>query len=242
MGTKETLTGIGLNEKEADAYLSLLELGEGTCATIAEKAGLKRPTTYLVLRELAKRGFVLEFKRGKKTYFTAQDPKKFVSDAELRLNNLRELVPILRTLYKKENKPRITIYEGKEKIQKIYDDVFITKGEILFISPLSLAYSAFPGIFNLADYATYSENFRFRELMDDSPKSREYKKRVERPFRTVKFMPKELNQFESEIAIFGDRVIINSIKDEYFSIGIESPHLARAFRSIYEVLWKNAID
>ena len=48
----ETLINLGLNEKQAKVYLALLQLGQAGVTAVAEKAGTKRPTTYLILEEL----------------------------------------------------------------------------------------------------------------------------------------------------------------------------------------------
>ena len=42
----------GLTENEAKVYLAALELGETTVIRLAKKAGIKRPTTYLVVDSL----------------------------------------------------------------------------------------------------------------------------------------------------------------------------------------------
>ena len=51
----EVLNKTGLHEKEAKVYLALLELGTADVSDIAAKAGVKRPTSYLVLDELKER-------------------------------------------------------------------------------------------------------------------------------------------------------------------------------------------
>ena len=49
----EELVNLGLNEKEATIYLTLLSLNKATAYYIALKSGLKKPTTY-VRRSLVK--------------------------------------------------------------------------------------------------------------------------------------------------------------------------------------------
>ena len=61
------LVKVGLNEKESRVYLALLELGSGTAYAVAKKAGIKRPTAYIVLDELRKRGLVLKIPKSKNT-------------------------------------------------------------------------------------------------------------------------------------------------------------------------------
>jgi hypothetical protein len=45
---------------------------------------------------------------------------------------------------------------------------------------------------------------------------------------------------EADIGIFGSHVLITSVKKEYFTIDIESKEIARAFRTIFEMVWISA--
>lgn len=54
----ESLESLGLNEKEAKVYTALLQLGRVSAYSVSEKSGLKKPTTYVVLGELVKKGLV----------------------------------------------------------------------------------------------------------------------------------------------------------------------------------------
>src|SRR6185369_9371062 len=99
MNVYEALQNLGLKDKERDAYLALLELGEGTVAHIATKAGLKRPTAYLVMNELGQRGLVSEFKRGKHTYYAPRNPEGLVQEARSRVAELEEVLPQLQSMF-----------------------------------------------------------------------------------------------------------------------------------------------
>ena len=57
MEIQDVLKSIGLDDKEARVYMALLELGTATVHPIANKAEIKRPTTYLILEQLLKKRF-----------------------------------------------------------------------------------------------------------------------------------------------------------------------------------------
>ena len=71
---KTLLQKIGLSEKDSEVYLACLELGTQPASVIARKAGLKRPTTYLILEELLKKGLVSEYTGSNVKFFTAVSP------------------------------------------------------------------------------------------------------------------------------------------------------------------------
>jgi predicted transcriptional regulator len=72
----DVLKTAGLDEKEAQVYLGLLELGTASVQLIASKAGLKRPTTYLILDSLQAKGMVSIIPRAKKSSLHGREPGK----------------------------------------------------------------------------------------------------------------------------------------------------------------------
>lgn len=65
---------IGLSEKEAKVYVAMLELGPAPILEITLKAGINRPTVYVQIESLKKRGLVSTQLKGKKHLFIAEDP------------------------------------------------------------------------------------------------------------------------------------------------------------------------
>ena len=134
MNPNNALAGLDLKEKEIVVYKALLELGEVPVTRVTKRAGLKRPTTYAVLKSLEGKGFVSRTIRGKKMLFAAQHPKKLVTEAEIRLRELQAAVPQLESMMGNlEQRPRVVVYEGKDALDKAYDDSFVTKGEVLYM-------------------------------------------------------------------------------------------------------------
>lgn len=241
MDLKEVLNGLGLEKKEIDIYLALLELGEAAVLQISKKSGIKRPTAYVILRSLEEKGFISKAARGKKTFYFAQHPKKLLTEAEFRLKELKETLPQLESLFRKEEgRPRIMTYEGREALDRAYDEWFITKGEAMYMGTLSLSREALPKTYKKMEYVTFSPEFSIRELITESDDAREYKTKVHTPYRQVRFLPQELLPFEVDVGIFGNRTIITSVKKEYFTISIESSEITKAFCSIFEIMWQAA--
>ncbi len=238
MAIQEVLKDLGLEEKEVLIYLALLELGEATVLSIAQKSGIKRPTAYVILQVLEEKGFVSRVVRGKKTFFTPQHPQKLITETELRLKELKASMPQLEALFhKEEGKPRVLMYEGKEKLDRAFDEVFVVRGESLYMGTLKLSQEAFPRTFQKISYATLSPNFKMREFIDESEESRAYARKVSGPYHKIRFMPREFLPFEIDVGIFGNRTLITSVKKEFFTISIESEEISKAFRTIFEVMW-----
>lgn len=243
MNTTEALKQLGLDDKEASVYTGLLELGEASVLTISKKTGVKRPTAYLVLNALEARGLVSRTIKAGKTLFTAQHPKTILTEAELRVKQLQEVIPQFEAMMRRsDDRPRVKIYEGKEALDRAYDDAFVIKGEQLFMSNMDIVHEVFARTLQKVDYSTLSPEFSIRELVDDSETSKKYAARVSKQYRQVRFLPKGLSPFATDIGIFGNNTIITSGTKEFFSVRIESEEIASAFRAMFEALWQISRD
>ena len=96
---EKDLQEIGLNEKEAKVYVASLELGQGSAAEIAKKAGINRATAYFVLESLMKIGLVSASNEEKTQLFVPEDPaqlenilEKQKQEIEQRRSKLKDLI------------------------------------------------------------------------------------------------------------------------------------------------------
>jgi predicted transcriptional regulator len=241
MNTNEALKGLGLEDKEIQLYTSLLEMGEATVLELAKKSGVKRPTAYVILPLLEAKGYVAKTVRKKKTFFVAQPPSKLITEAEFRLKELKEVVPQLESLLQKgSGKPRIITYEGKEVLDRAYDDVFIVRGHMLYMGNLELFKDAFPHTMKKFNYVTNSPEFTVRGILYETEESRAYVKEFDNEYMHNKFIPESFAPFHMDVGIFGNRTLISSIKKDYFTVSIESDEVSSAFRTIFEMMWLSA--
>jgi sugar-specific transcriptional regulator TrmB len=240
MNIKTTLQGLGLQEKETAIYLSLLELGESSVAEISKKSRIKRPTAYLILNSLEEKGFASQVMKENKKIYTPQPPRNLISQTQLKLNELEEIMPQLESLFqKKEGKPRVIMYEGKDQLDHAYDDSFFTSGEVLYMSSLHYSKELFPKTFKKSERVNLYPDYRSaRQLLDEGEKSREFTKTYNNPFLKTRYIPKEFLPFEIDIGIFSNKTLITSVKKEYFTISIESQEISNAFRSLFEAMWQ----
>jgi sugar-specific transcriptional regulator TrmB len=245
MDIKEILQNTGLREKEAAIYLAILELGESTVSKIAKKARIKRPTCYVVLQSLIEKGLAVKVMREERALFFAGRPKMLVTEAEMNLREIKRIVPQLESMTEnQEGKPRVMIYEGREDIDRAYDDAFISKGENLYISTVNLAIDLFPRSYKKFLNKLPTADTKFREIVDDSEDGHDYAKKVSKThgvrYRDIRFIPKEFLPFEADIGIFGNNVVITSLKKDYFTVRIESIEVSNAFRVVFEMMWRAA--
>ncbi len=243
MQITDTLIQLGLDQKESAVYLALLELKEATVLEIAKKAQIKRPTAYVVLNQLATKGMASRLLKNRRTFYAPEHPRKLVTEAEMRLKEIKSAAPQLEALLGLvEGKPSVMIYEGKENLDIAYDESFAIKGEVLYMSTIKLSQEVFQRTFRKMDLATLGPNFFMRELVDDSEQGKEYQSKVTGPFRKVKRMPAQFLPFNVDIGIFGNRVLITSVSKEYFTVSLQSPEIAQAFKFLFEAMWQLSLS
>jgi len=74
----------GFEEKEAEIYLAVLELGKATVSDISRKSGIKRTTIYEYLDKLTSESLLYKTIRKKRIFYAAENPDKLVKILEKR--------------------------------------------------------------------------------------------------------------------------------------------------------------
>lgn len=125
------LKKIGLNDKEIQVYLRLLEYGAISVRGLADITEINRGTVYDILKKLQEQGLATYYHAGSKQKFVAEDPEKILlvlknQEEEIKKVkiNFKEILPELKALQsKEETKPTTKFYEGRAGIKAILEDV-----------------------------------------------------------------------------------------------------------------------
>jgi len=250
MFLEKSLQNIDLTEKQAKVYLAALELGYGSVQDIAQKAGLKRPTAYVIIDELVQKGFLSVGPGKRGSSYVAENPENFKSKLEEKKKSLDYALPFLRAMYSEEkSKPQVRVYEGVEAMRQIYfETIWKSKTEILFFSSVKKIYEVLPDL--LDHWLEHSKEKQYqlntRELINPDAKSLEYGRRALKinPVAQVRVVPKDAKIFFSDTdnAIFDDKIMLVSFKDKLFTTIIQSAVLADSMRALYELAWAQAVS
>lgn len=241
MNLNQALQNIGLSDKEAKIYLALLKLKNALPSTIAATALVKRPTTYLILEQLVKKGLAGKIKKGSINYYQPVTPHTLVEDQYRRYHDLEGILPELLQLHKKFTvTPQISLFEGKKGMINIMEDSLRASTEILCWADVELATHTI-----LSDYyPTYikkkvERGIWLRGIFSYSKESLEFKKKSKEELREVYLISKEDFPFSNEINIYDNKISIISHADE-IGIIIENENIANTQRSIFNFAFKYA--
>lgn len=243
------LSKLGFSDKESKVYLASLELGPAAVQNIAQKSGVKRATTYVMIESLMDRGLMSSFNKGKKTYFTAESPERLMgllasekSAVEAKQSILKNLLPdLLAFSVSLGEKPKIAFFEGIEGLRSIHADILETNDKTL------------ENIFSLDDVRKVQssdddvESFRnvlmkkgvsvrilYSSAQDELMLPRSLKSKW-----FVKRIVAEKLPLHGEITLYGNKVAAFSYRGKIFGTIIESKEIAQTIRVLFDLAWQS---
>ncbi len=235
------LQTLGLNEKEAKVYLANLALGTTAVKNIAQKSEMKRPTVYLYLEELMKKGFVQKITLGKKEYYQPTSPKALEKRLDDNVNSFKKEVAELELIQQVEQgRPGVQVFEGEKGLLQIYEETKNAR-ELIFWSDLSSVEKIFPDAYRKINQATVENKIFTREITADTPDARASASR---------WAATAGDYYVSRVAagpIFNDTVIYNNVvaffrlqAHNLFVVRIEDPTIAATMKTMFEMAWRSA--
>ncbi len=258
---EEILKKIGLNEKEAQVYLSLLELGSQPASVVGKKANINRSTTYLVLDSLIQRGYVNEHVRADVKYFAAADPQVIVQGLEQQEHTVnesrKELISLLPDFYSLTNplsiKPKVRFYEGEEGVKRAMNDTLNSSEPLCSWSAFDSWLQVTPTLHKyIKEYARLrAEKYKIplKVIVPDTQEVRKYLleqypplKEKKDPLMEIRWAPKDVPVFRNETNIYDDKVSIVSLaRNELLGVVIESHEIAQLHKAMFQMAWKAGI-
>src|SRR3989339_2078604 len=126
----KVLTNIGLTEKEATIYLSLLELSTASAFEISKKIKIPHSTVYVILSSLEKKGLITKYEQDKTAKFIAMGPNALINFLEKKKKDIDEKKIELEHAFSElsalhlssQQRPRLRLYEGNHSVPLLEQD------------------------------------------------------------------------------------------------------------------------
>lgn len=243
------LKKLGLSDKEAKIYLTSLQRGPETAPTLAKQAEIVRPTTYVVIDGLVKKGLMSSVTKGNKIYYTAESPEHLLSLLRIQKQELEEkerefkrFLPELNSLANLSGeKPKVRVFEGKEGLKSIRELVFKTKvSEIYGFVPVDDLFALFSEKEHTEEISKRRAERKIKSQVFYTSNKKESLSDSDKDFlRDSKYVNNKVFPIKAGVDIYGDKVGIYTFKNEIFGILIENKDIAETMKSIFKMLWKN---
>ena len=236
------LIELGLTQKEADVYLTLLQSGDATADQLAKSSKLNRSTTYVQIKQLTEYGLVSTFKRGKKTFFAAESPNNLLRILELRKQQIThqetqvtQLVPELLKLFGSSvDRPVVRVFEGKEGLVSMRNGILDSGTKKL---QTAFSFDNMAKIFTVEEMMGFSNKlaskkivsqFMYRKTGDDIPSV---------PPQEIKRVNEEVYPFGADVYIYNDTVAFASTSNQIVGVSITNADIAKTMRILYDTVW-----
>ncbi len=251
---QKLLTEYGLSENEIQVFLATLDVGEGSANTIAKTADFNRVTTYEILKRLQTKGLVktrIKAKSSTKIFYpqSITDLQKGIEEKAAALSSLTANIDTIKKWYNNKvkfpsSKAEIQFIEGKEGLRKaLMKTLEDNPTEVKSISSMEDVRTAFGSEF-LDKYWTRRTQLgiRTRGIVQGTPDNKKQfeDERNIRELRRIKFTdPTEMAGFDDHVDITDNRICILSLEkgNEHATI-IESKHVAKSWKTLFEMLWE----
>jgi len=250
---EEDLKQLGLADKEAKIYFTLIKLGASTASDIAKESGENRTTVYSVLSRLIGQELVTMDVQDITTYYLAESPQKILEIVSKQKENLdkkdqlaKKVVKELQPLYREKGlySPRVKIFVGDSGIRDMlvsYYGIWIQ--DIVDNSPGKIGWGyrkkeTFSPVWQEWfgknwSMKEYKLGVRIQALAPIKHSSMGYEKQME-----VKALPKKYHLFDGALLLCGDYIIM--FHEEVappFGFMIRDHTLAQTIRSMLQFIW-----
>ncbi len=240
------LQDLGLSEKEAKVYVSLLQVERGSINELAEKTGINRTTVYPVLETLSKKGLVSEAHEGKKITYQAEPPERletYVERQKVLLNEkasrLKEMIPQMKSIQREQGeRPVVKLFQGRDgaiaAYKEFYDFSLSVEKEGYFILNSDL----------LAEVFTEDEMNKFREIRKGKKVSTVIvynNKNGDKSFdknKSAVRVDENTYPISCDIAAIDDLVVISTLGNDVNSLLIKSKDVANTIASLVKYISK----
>lgn len=254
MAIEQQLEDIGLTDKEARTYLALLELGPTTVVNIGKKSGIKRTTTYEILKGLLTKGLVTEQVFGKRRRFVAESPARLLENKKDEVQKLHDMIPTLEALHNVSiERPSVQFFEGKEALKQIFTDMITNTNaqndEIRGIETkenITTLLARFGEQFWISLLKKKKEKgLRSRTL--DTIGAKEYKKfQKEYPWAvdhklTTRYLKDAEDMFTVNLYLYQNKLAIIAA-DQQIGFVTDNFRLKKSFDFLFETLWAQAAE
>ena len=231
----------GLSEKEAKVYVACLELGDTTAGDVSFKSKLPRTLVYDLLSKLIEKGLIAYVIKNNIKYFKASEPQQFIKTLKEKQKGIEEILPQLTLLQKSKSVrgPQVEVYEGKEGMKAVMNDILKSKVTEFFAYGSSRSsWEVIPTFMHHWHNERIKQKIMMNVLYNNTKATKEKIKKAKESLQYVKYklMPIELES-PTAFVIYGDKVVLQSWTKEPFAVMIENKEMAKNHKKYFEALW-----
>jgi len=234
MEIEKSFRKLGFSQNETKVYLALIDHGKNPAGKISKLAKIDRSSCYNALKLLTEKGLVSYVVAGKVKIFIATGPRRILDYHNERREIVEEMIPILHVRHKaKKEEGQVRLFKGTRGLKSIFLDMVRTKKDILVFGSEGQFSERMPEFSMQYDRLKKENKIKTKMLI------RKGRAETGRKFTEYKYLP-NFSESPAVTTIYGNKIAILIWTEEPEGIVIENPSAAKAYRSIFEFLWKHS--
>lgn len=248
---RQLLKQLNFSEKEIDVYLAALAMTSTPISDLAKKAGIKRPTVYVILEKLKEKGLVSLNKKKGKQVFVAENPEKLLKlivqqkeELNAKEKEIKKVLPKFKALTKRDSAiPLFRYYEGKESVWNIFDDLTESGVEAAWVIVPGKTFDVFGAerFMKKAVLRRKQAGIKICAIMDNHPETdklyNEWKTKQDLLFREYRMMPEHI-ALNTIVYLYANKLALIFLKEPLSGLIIENEELFKVFKFMFDSLWK----
>ncbi len=241
------LNRLGLKENEAKVYLTCLHFKDGLYVhEIVKKIGFKRSSIDLILKRLVKKEYINKIKIGQRYKYMAEKPETILFMHENTLDDFKAIMPMLAKLGSNKTETEIRFFEGRDGIQKIYNDILLElkllnpdapERELISFSHGINVLNIFPDIQKKFIDKRIKMGVWYKAIIPKGQTMAPVYTTNKKAFRLIKAVDEKSFPFKDVFEIYGHSVMIYSPKKPYGGVVIRNKNIAASMRAIFYLMW-----
>jgi sugar-specific transcriptional regulator TrmB len=239
----KVLLQLGLKEKEAAAYETLLPLGEVPVSDLTSILKEHPQIVYRLIESLEAKGLVIISTKKHRKVVRAEDPRLLEQKEARKLEELRLALPDLLALQKTSKDALVRLARGNEAVRSLRMDAFERLpegGSYLIIGGSGdRFYEAMGDRNEAAEKLRIKRKIRKKLITFETQRKAILKREAHPQHADYRFLPEHFS-IPTSTNIFGDTTAIIVWVNEPIVITIESAKVAEGHRHYFQALWKMA--
>lgn len=231
---EKTLEKLGFSPNEVKVYLILNDHGSTKAGRIAKLAHIDRSSCYNALKMLLEKGLVSHVSIGKVKWYQVVGPKRLLEYVQEQEEDVRAILPRLQEMHKANKvEGQVRLFKGIKGVKAIFLDIIRTgKDNYVFGSE---------GQFSerMPEFAYQFDRMKREKGIRTTLLIRKDRKEIDNKTTTYGYLP-NISESPAVTNIYGNKIAIIIWTDEPEGILIENAAAAKAYKSYFDAMWKNA--
>lgn len=230
----KTLEKLGFSPNEIKVYLTLNKHGSTKAGRIAKLASIDRSSGYNALKSLIEKGLASYVCIGKVKWFQATGPRRLLDYLKEQEEDVQEVIPYLHELHKSAKiEGQVRLFKGIKGIKSVFMDIIRTgKDNFVFGSEGHLSE-------RMPEFAYQFDRMKKEKKIHTQMLIRKGRTELDNKTSEYRYAP-NIAESNAVTNIYGDKIAIIIWTDEPEAIIIENPTAAKAYKSYFDFMWKNA--